>query len=317
MGVSSVDHANQTGNAAGPGTGAEIARSVRSFIVLSGAVRRTPLARSIRRSLVDLPLADGSTLADRHLAGAARFAARWGLDSLAVRLLVDAEARAPADHACTGPVRCVVERDASPIRGVAGILADATRGEDPDGYVVVINGAQVFRQPVDELVEAMARRQADVALVSSADGTPVGLWLIRCGVLRAVRAVGYVDLKEQALPDWVGRWKVSVVERQRAYALRTRNITEYLGAVLSDATGEITGASIDEDPFREEWERSFTIVEAGADVKEGAKIHDSVVLNGGSVGRDAVVVRSVVCPGGVVPAGSRCVGRVVGSGAEP
>jgi hypothetical protein len=315
MGVSSVNHANQTGS--GPLTAEAVARSVRSFIVLSGAVRRTPLARSIRRSLVDLPLADGSTLAERHLAGAERFATRWGLDSLSVRLLVDAEARAPAEHAPRGPVRCVVERDASPIRGVAGILADATRDHDPDEYVVVVNGAQVFRQPMDELVEAMARMEPDVALVSSADGTPVGLWLIRCGVLRSVRSVGYVDLKEQSLPEWVGRWKVSVVERQRAYALRTRNITEYLGAVLSDASGELAGSSVDEDPYREEWERSFAIVEAAADVKEGTKIHDSVVLTGGSVGRDAVVVRSVVCPGGVVAAGSRCVGRVVGSGAEP
>lgn len=314
--MSSVDHANEMGSATEPNGGAAIARSVRSFIVLSGAVRRTPLARSIGRSLVDLPLADGSTLAGRHLAGAERFAARWGLESLALRLLVDAGAHAPLEHASTGPVRCVVERDVSPIRGVAGILADATRDQDPDDFVVVINGAQVFRQPVDELVDAMARRQSDVALVSSADGTPVGLWLIRCGVLRSVRGVGYVDLKEQALPEWVGRWKVSVVERQRAYALRTRNITEYLGAVLSDATGEMAGSSIDEDPYREEWERSFAIVEPGADVKEGAKIHDSVVLAGGSVGRDAVVVRSVVCPGGVVAAGARCVGRVVGSGAD-
>jgi NDP-sugar pyrophosphorylase family protein len=71
-------------------------------------------------------------------------------------------------------------------------------------------------------------------------------------------------------------------------------------------------ASVDEDPYREEWERSFAVIEPGADVADSATIHDSVVLAGASVGKDAVVVRSVVCPGAVVGAGTRCVGQVVG-----
>jgi hypothetical protein len=295
-------------------TAAEIGRSIRAVIVLCGAVRRTPLARSIGRSLVDLPLADGSTLAERHLSGAARLSARMGLDGLPVRFLVDAGSPAPKEHADRDGVRCVVERDASPIRGVAGILADATRDYADADYLVVINGAQLFRAPMDELVEAMVRRESDVAMAASGDGTPVGLWLIRRGVLRGVRSNGYVDLKEQALPDWLGRWKVSVVDVQRPYAVRTRSIHEYLGAVLSDADGGSAGTSVDEDPFREEWARSFAIVETGAEVHPEATVHDSVVLSGASVGKGAVVVRSVVCPGAVVAPGRRCVGQVVAGG---
>lgn len=314
--MSGVDHASQMGNASGPLTAEAVARSVRSFIVLCGAVRRTPLARSIGRSLVDLPLPDGTTLADRHLSGAGSFAARRGTGSIDVRLLVDANSEPPREHAETEWVRCVVERDANPIRGVAGILSDATRGCEPDDFVVVVNGAQLFRTPLDELVGAMVRKESDVTMVASADGTPVGVWLIRCGVLRMVREVGYVDLKEQALPDWLGRWKVSVVETQRAYAVRTRTVQEYLGAVLMQASGGHTGSSVDEDPYREDWERSFAVIEPGAEVDEGATVHDSVVLGGGKVGRGAVVVRSVVCPGGSVAAGSRCVGQVVGPGGK-
>ena len=295
----------------------DIARAVRSVVVLCGAVTRTPLARSIGRSLVDLPLTEGTTLADRHVAGALTFAERWGLPSLAVRFLVDVDSPTPREHADAGVVRSVVEQDASPIRGVAGILADATRGSDPGEFVVVINGAQLFRRPLDELIDLMIRKESDVTMAASAEGTPVGIWLVRCGVLRSVRDVGYIDLKEQALPEWLGRWKVSVVETQRAYALRTRNITEYLGAVRLHSQGERAGTSIDEDPYREEWERSFAVVEPGAEVREGARIHDSVVLAGATVGRGAVVVRSVVCPGGTVPAGGRCVGRVLaGRGRE-
>ena len=293
---------------------AAIARSVRSFVVLCGAVRRTPLARSIGRSLVDLPLADGSTLADRHIEGACSFADRLGLRDLSVRFLVDSDSESPREHEAKGVVRCTVERDASPIRGVAGILADATRDRDPDEYVVVVNGAQLFFRPLDELVEMMIRKEADVSMVASADGLPVGLWLIRCAVLRTVREVGYVDLKEQALPDWLGRWKVSVVEVQRAYAARARNLTEYLGVVRTQNRGERIGSSVDEDPYREEWERSFSVVEPGAEVSEGATVHDSVVLSGATVGRGAVIVRSVVCPGASVPANTRCVGRVFAKG---
>jgi len=312
--VSGVDHASQMGPASGPLTAAAVSRSVRSFIVLCGAVRRTPLARSIGRSLVDLPLDDGTTLADRHVAGAEAFARRRGSDPVRVRLLVDANSEPPREHAGSDWVACSVERDASPIRGVAGILSDATRDYGDGDFVAVVNGAQLFRTPLNELVDAMVRKESDVTMVASADGTPVGLWLIRCGVLRTVREVGYVDLKEQALPDWLGRWNVSVVETQRAYAVRTRTIQEYLGAVLMQANGGHSGASVDEDPYREDWERSFSVIEPGAEVDESATVHDSVVLSGAKVGRGAVVVRSVVCPGGSVSAGTRCVGQVVAAG---
>ncbi len=251
----------------------------------------------------------------RHLTSLQDFARRWQLDGMRVRLLVDAESEPPATPAERPGLHCVVERDANPLRGVAGVLADATRDCPPDDFVVVVNGAQVFRQPLDELIGAMLRKQTDVSMVGSLDGTPVGLWLVRCAVLRSVRPVGYVDLKEQALPEWLERWGVSVVEHRRAYALRTRNITEYLGAVRLLATRGLDSGSVDEDPYREEWERSFALVEPGAEVAPSAIIHDSVVLAGATVGKDAVVVRSVVCPGAVVQAGTRCVGQVVAAGA--
>lgn len=312
--MSGLDHASEQASVLTSGGVAGRARRVQSCIVLCGAVRRTPLARSIGRSIVDLPLSDGTTIMDHHLDGLNAFAERWGLDALSVRLLVDAESDPPRDPGRHGALVCRVERDASPIRGVAGILADATRECDPDSFVGVINGAQVFRHPLDDLMHAMLRKDADVVMVGASDGTPVGLWLIRCGVLRTVREVGYVDLKEQALPEWVGRWGVSVVEHRRAYAVRTRNITEYLAAVRLHATGGLKASSVDEDPYHEEWERTFSVVEPGAEVAPDATVHDSVVLSDGSVGRGAVIVRSVVCPGAVVPGGARHVGQVVGAG---
>jgi NDP-sugar pyrophosphorylase family protein len=287
---------------------------VGSFIVLCGSVRKNPLTRGIGRSIVDLPLSDGTAILDEHLEGAARFAASMGTERLLVRLLSDSESVPPRERDDGGAVECRVELDESPIRGVAGVLADATKDCDPDSYVVVINGSQVFRSPLHELIHSMVRKQADVAMVASADGTPVGLWLIRCAVLQGVRRVGYVDLKEQALPEWLERWKVSVVEHRRAYSFRTRNKPEYLSAVRFHATRSLHSGSVDEDPYREEWERTFAVVEPGAEVARGAIIHDSVVLAGATVGKDAVIVRCVVCPGASVAAGERCVGRVIGPG---
>jgi len=292
----------------------DIASRIRSVIVLAGAVRQTPLSRGIRRSLLDLPLADGGTIADRHLAAAERFADRAGLPSLGARLVVDTESEVPREHEPRGPVRTTVERDASPIRGVAGVLADATRDYDPDDYVVVLNGSQVFREPMDELIEGMIRSKSDVSMVSAMDGTPVGLWLLRCAPLHTVRSVGYIDLKEQALPDWRERWGIHVVERQRAPALRTRSVNEYLNAVRYAATCPMGGDSVDEDPYREEWACSFAIKEPGSEVAGDAVIHDAVVLDGATVEPGAVVVRSVICPGARVRAGARVAGRVLAEG---
>src|SRR5690606_15867999 len=115
-------------------------------------------------------------------------------------------------------VSFVVQQDASPIRGVAGVLSDATKDMDDDEYIIVTSGAQIFLEPLDDLVHAMAKKCADISFVSSVDGAPVGVWLIRCGTLKTIKPIGYVDLKEQALEDWKSSFKVSVVERRRAYA---------------------------------------------------------------------------------------------------
>ena len=50
----------------------------------------------------------------------------------------------------------------------------------------------------------------------------------------------------------------------------------------------------------EDWKPTFALCEAGAVVDPSARLHDSVVLRGGRVEYGAVLVRSVVCPGGVV-----------------
>jgi hypothetical protein len=290
----------------------QILESIRSMLVLYGSVRSTRLARRAGRSLLDLPLVRGSILS-HHLENAQFCAQRFGLDSLQMRVIVDTVSTAPTGipQVENGIVRCEIEQDASPIRGVAGVLSDATQGMDPDDYIIVSSGAQVYLERLDDLVHAMAKLRSDVSLVSSRDASPVGVWLIRVGVLRSIKPVGYVDLKEQALESWKHDHVVRVVERPRAYVHPARSIQEYLDALRAHASGYGAGSTIDEDPFREDWESSFSIAEPGASVGEGAILHDSVALSGSEIGRGAVVVRSVLCPGARVMPGARVTDEVV------
>jgi len=280
------------------------------MIVLYGSVRSTRLASRIDRSLLDLPLTSG-TITTHHLANAGACAKRFGLENFEMRVLVDTESRAPKACADVEGVQFVIQQDASPIRGVAGVLCDATKDMGDDDYIIVTSGAQVYLESLSDLVYAMAKKEADVAFVSSSDGAPVGVWLIRVGVLKNVKSIGYIDLKEQALQQWKLEHKVCVVERPRAYIHSTRSRVEYISAILAEAEGFGSGKTIDEDPYREDWESSFSIVEPGAKVGDGAVLHDSIVLKGATVGKGAVIVRSVICAKAVVAPGARVTDRVL------
>lgn len=293
-----------------PTSSSQIAESIRSMIVLHGSVRGPELARKLDRSMLDLPLVSG-TILTHQLTSARACAAKLGVKSFGIRVLLDDASTLPESHSKIEGVECSIERDAGPIRGVAGVLSDATKDYGDDEYIIVSSGAQVFIEPLGDLVRAMMKKGADVAFVSSVDGSPVGLWLIRCGVLRSVKPVGYIDLKEQALANWKSEHKVCVVERQRPYAHSVRSLTEYLGAIRAAQSRVGSGSTVDEDPYREEWESMFSVVEPGALVDDGAILHDTVVLSGATVSKGAVVVRSVLCSGARVEAGARVTDLVV------
>ncbi len=289
----------------------QILQSIRSMVVLYGSVRTTHLASRIQRSLLDLPLSSSGTITSHHLDHAQACARRFDLSEFDLRVLVDNESQPPDVGSISGGVECIVQQDASSIRGVAGVLSDATREMGDDEYIIVCSGAQVYLEPLSDLVHAMAKKCADVAFVATKDGAPVGVWLIRCGVLKSVNPIGYVDLKEQSLEKWKTEHKVSVVERNRHYAHPTRSIDEYLNAIRANSRGLGSGSTIDEDPYREAWESTFAIDETQSIDTGSTILHDSVVLKGATIGKGAVIVRSVICPGAVVAPGARVIDKVL------
>jgi mannose-1-phosphate guanylyltransferase len=73
----------------------------------------------------------------------------------------------------------------------------------------------------------------------------------------------------------------------------------------------LRGEPVEPDPFAEDWARTFSVVEGGAEVSPGATVHDSVVLAGARIEGGAAVVRSIVCAGATVRAGETLADQVV------
>jgi hypothetical protein len=197
-----------------------------------------------------------------------------------------------------------VERDPLEYRGTGGLLRDLSLRYEEQDYLLVASGAQVLTEPLESATSALATEGRDLALLAHDDGTPSGLMWVRCGCLRAVPEVGFVDMKEQALPQIARRHHVAVLRRP-PIGLGIQTPAEYLAAVRTHHLRKNRDARLG-DPFAEDWWPAFTLVEQGAEVDPSARVHDSVVLRGGRVQRRAVVVRSLIGPADVARRG-QCV----------
>lgn len=274
-------------------------RRLRALVLLSGSVRGTEFTQSIGRSVLDLPLDERGSVLNNWLSHAEELARYAGLSSLPMRITVNRGALEPGSASPRFHGVYTVERDLSEYRGTGGILRDLAEQYDPDDYILVANAAQVLLDPLPAIAAALDRRHADVSLIAHRDGTPSGLMLLRCGVLRMISPVGFIDMKEQALPEIATRFDVRAVQTRRPTGLSVRNRVDYLAALrVLHRRGQRRG---DPGALDEDYVKSFALVEAGASMDDTAYVHDSVVLRGARLDRGCAVVRSVVCPAAVVP----------------
>ena len=303
---------------------------LQALVLLGGSVRPTALGLATGRSVLDLPLDENGSVFNGWLDQAKELAASLKLESLPVRVMVNQNSPEPssADPRHFGAFR--VERDLSEYRGTGGVLHDLARDYDDDDLVLVANAAQILMDPLSSIVSALHRRGGDVTVVSHEDGTPSGIMLVACKTLRQVSETGYVDMKEQALPEIARRFDVRVLERRRPTGLPIRTLEDYIEALRYHHRRK-TGRRSAVDPLAEDWNPTFSLIEPGAQVDPASRVHDSVVLKDAVVEAGAVLVRSVVCPGGVlrrdktavetfvtrVPEGRRRPGRGIPSLAAP
>jgi N-acetylglucosaminyldiphosphoundecaprenol N-acetyl-beta-D-mannosaminyltransferase len=271
---------------------------LRGLVLLGGTVRPTPLGMSLGRSLLDMPVGNGNTVLTRWLDEAAAVAQMLETNFLPVRLLLDRNALEPLSAAQRSAELGQgnadyyrMERDTSEFRGTGGLLANIAVDYDDDDTILVGNAAQVLLDPLPALLASLKKTRGMVGLIGHRDGEPSGLMLITCRALRLIPSVGFVDMKEQALPIIASTYDVRVVQCRRPTGLSIRTLSDFIAALRAIHQPIRATAT---DPWAEDWKSTFAIVESGAVVAPSARIHDSVVLSGGVVEAGAAVVRSVV-----------------------
>jgi len=283
---------------------------LRACVLLSGMVRPTPMSRAIGRSVLDLPVDERRSVLDRWHDEFLALAGTLNSDCMPVRIVSDQKSILPKvpDHGETS-LAFTIEQDQARFRGTGGVLHDLSTDYDDDDFILVVNAMQIMLEPLHQLVTALSFQGADVSFMSHEDGTPSGLMLVRCGVLRSISPIGFIDMKEQALPHIAVNHNVKVVQKARPSGLPIRHLSDYVKALRFVGSERIHPNST--TSLYEDWLSAFGIVEDGAEIGTNVRVHDSVVLRGARVAEGAVLVRSIVCPGARVGRRERVVDQVV------
>lgn len=290
--------ATRPGRALGPDAVAAHPQ-LRAVVLLAGAVRANTLHKSTRRSSIQLPVGAGRTVLDCWREQLTTLAEAQGLTQLPVRILINQSSDLQPGTQRAGPLEITIEQDPSNLRGTGGLMSDIARHYEEEDYVFVSNAGQLLFEPLSKVWHTLEKTGSDIALLTDKAGVPSGIMRLRCGSLRTIKKVGFVDLNEQALPQLAKSFDVRVVRSPGTTAVSVRTLQGYISA-LRMYYQRMSGRTLKTDPYAEDWHPTFSIIEPESHVSSSAVVHDSVIMAGARVEAGAVVVRSVVCPGAVV-----------------
>jgi len=286
-------------------------RAIRRIVLLAGATRQPQLRRATGRIPAALPLTHEQSVLDQWLDETDQLARANDLDAIDARLMIDVAAPKMNFDRDMGRVALTVLRDPDQYRGTGGLLRDVAEDLENDDWMFVASAGQILFQPLRDIFEHIDNTTGDVVVATNQDGSPSGFLLVRCGVLRAINRVGFVDMKEQALPAIAKAHRVSVAVFEQAPAMTIRERPQYLTALRR--YHQLQAGLPAYDPYEERWSPAFRICEDGASVAGNAIVQDSVALSGARVESGAVVVRSVICAGAVVKRKQRIIDRIIGA----
>ena len=264
-------------------------QSIRAVVILAGVTGRlAPIRDLLRRNLFELPRHPGRSLL---AAWCERFRATVDDGSdLPILLAIDEKAPEPDVTSVRGVGENVrVTRDSESSRGTAGILRDLSGDYDDDDHIIVVQASDLACEWSIEEADELVTRNADVVLSADRDLRPAGFTRVRCGLLRRVPSVGFVDLKEQFLARCATSADVHVLRSRGRQAGSLHSLSAYLtlvGMGSNPSDGSLATAGT--------WRADRSIVEPSATVESTAILFDSVVLAGARVGSGAVVVRSLI-----------------------
>ncbi|MBN4061117.1 hypothetical protein JYU15_01645 [bacterium AH-315-I18] len=294
----------RTGYSAAPITRSkqDILSRITEVVLLAGTVHPTSLHQQIGRSALDLPVDESRSILNHWQDHITHLAGRLQRDFLNTRIMIDWTATAPITAWSESQAAVSIERDPLELRGTGGVLHDLAKRHDDQDYLLVISANQLLFEPLDQLVVDMASLGGDVQLVSYEDGTPGGMTLCRCGALRDIAPIGFVDLKEQALPVIARSHQTMVLRKLTTDVQPIRKLSDYLQGLRRMHGFDDTDLA---------GQPGFRLVEAGAIVDPQASVCDAVVLRGAKIDKGAVVARSLVLTGGHVKAGQVVVDQLV------
>ena len=285
-------------------------KRLKAVILLGGKVRQSSLSASIGRSVLDLPIDNQSSILNNWVNQCNELAKRVGLENLTVRVMVDQKAHEPTSIPPGLAHMVKVERDRSSFRGTGGLVADIAKDYDDEDLILVASASQILLDPLAAIAQALDHKTGEFTLISHRDGTAGGIMLLKCKTVRGVSDVGFIDLKEQALPSIAKHHDVRVVHCRQPTGVPLFSLNDYIGA-LQQFHRRRLGRRARTNPLGEEFNRLFAIVEPGAIVAKDAYLHDAVVLRGATVESEAAAIRSLILPGAIVERGRHISDRLV------
>lgn len=197
-----------------------------------------------------------------------------------------------------------VRIDARPHRGVCGLIADTATACPLADWLLLIELNTLPPLSMTPLIQAALNPQSAMAVGASRDERPSGAYMLRVDLLKDVPKLGYVDLKEQFLPQLVSRGCriESAVLSETSVRLTDRR--NYLRAIRVWQSEHMTAES-------KASASGHSLLCEGVALSNGAFVLDSAILPGASIGQGAVVARSVVGPLMQVPDGAVLIDAVL------
>lgn len=276
-----------------------------SVLILAGGLNPTPLQQLMGFPVAGLPLGHDRTLLASWLGvldaslGSARRSTHLLCGTPSDEQWFVAELRRPT----TSVLGIEVRRDGRPHRGVCGLLADTVSECDLSEWLLVVELNSLPPRSLRPLLEAAAEG-VSMVVGSSRDERPAGAFLLRRDLLKEVPRIGYLDLKEQFLPQLVARGHRIAAAELSATSVRMTDRRNYLRGVRIWQSENMVDRS-------DSNVAGHSVVATGVELASDAFVIDSVILPGASIGSKCVIARSVVGPMIRLPEGSVLVDAVM------
>ncbi|MHC5024873.1 MAG: GlgC family sugar phosphate nucleotidyltransferase [Planctomycetota bacterium] len=291
-------------------------------VLLAGTLRPLPLHQMLGIDPLRLPIGAHGTLMEHWVEVLSR-----SLGDCQVRLIVNSPEQLAvlSEQVHERPTlrdgRVNVALEPSAWRGMAGALSDVTADARPRQTILAIEAYSLPPASLAPLVEALDD-QTDAVVATTPNGEPAGLYALRSEVLEIVRPVGYVDVKEQLLPDLYEQGRPARTVQMPDPVTRIRDLDGYLKALeIQERRARVDDAAATRSGDARIAPTARIIghcqIASGVVVDDDAIVHDSVLLEGARVGRGCVVSRSILGPRAEVSRPRNRPGRVVTGAVVP